>query len=234
MSSAWSGHGPPASAGNSSGGNPAPAAEDSSQARQAASPTSGHERARAAIAQIQAKQTEAEGRSTDPATQESDSETAQSSDRSPRPTLGAVRAGTAPAAQTAGSESSQVAPTPETGTGTAVASEQLPSREELVLAWGDTILANLSNKARVRFQVGRFLAHDSHSAVFALPSQIQIDRCDEIRDEVDRALHDHFGRAVPMRLVVDDSTAPPPTSGPHRNARPPLLTTKPRPSIQTS
>ena len=204
-------HGPPASTGSSGRDNPAPAAEASSPARRAPGPTSGHERARAAIAQIQAKQSEAEANSIATAAQESESEGTQSPARSPRPTLGAVRAGTAPAAQPVGPEGSEAAAIPETGAGPAESGVPLPSREEVVLAWGDTILANLSNKARVRFQVGRFLANDSHSTVFALPSQIQIDRCDEVRDEVDRALHDHFGQAVPMRLVVDDdSTAPPP------------------------
>lgn len=203
--------GPSASAGSSGRDNPAPAAEASSPARRDAGPTSGHERARAAIAQIQAKQTEAEARSAAPAAQDSESEAAPSPERALRPTLGAVRAGTAPAIQPAGPEPSEADSTPEADATTAVATEPLPSREEIVLAWGDAILANLSNRARIRFQVGRFLANDSGSAVFALPSQIQIDRCDEVRDEVDSALREHFGRAVPMRLAVDDdSTAPPP------------------------
>ncbi len=203
--------GPPTSAGSSGRDNPAPATEASSSARRAAGPTSGHERARAAIAQIQAKQTEAEARPAASDAGGSESEAAPPPERAPRPTLGAVRAGTAPATQPAGPEPSEADATPDAGAGTAEAGEPLPSREEIVLAWGDAILASLSNKARIRFQVGRFLAHDSGRAVFALPSQIQIDRCDEVRDEVDSALREHFGRAVPMRLVVDDdSTAPPP------------------------
>jgi len=208
-------HGPPASAETSGSDNPAPAADASSPARRAPGPSSGHERARAAIAQIQAKQTEAEASATAPPAQDSESEAAQSPDRGPRPTLGAVRAGTAPAAKPADPERHEAASTSVTGAGPAKASEPLPSREEIVLAWGDTILANLSNKARVRFQVGRFLANDTDGAVFALPSQIQVDRCDEVRDEIDSALGQHFGRAVPMRLTVDDdSTAPPPDLGP--------------------
>ncbi|MDE0613500.1 MAG: DNA polymerase III subunit gamma/tau [bacterium] len=207
--------GPPSSAGISERDNPAPSVEASSPARRSPGPTSGHERARAAIAQIQAKQTEAEASSTAPPAQESESEAAQSPDRSPRPTLGAVRAGTAPAVQPAGPEPSVAASTSETGAGPAEASEPLPSREEIVLAWGDTILGNLSNKAKVRFKDGRFLANDPNGAVYALPSQIQIDRCDEVRGEVDSALRQHFGRTVPLRLVVDDdSTAPPPNLSP--------------------
>lgn len=203
--------GPPTSAGSSDHDNPAPATEASTPARRAAGPTSGHERARAAIAQIQAKQTEAEARSAAPAAGGSEPEAAPPPERAPRPTLGAVRAGTAPATQPAGPEPSEADSSPDAGAGPEEAAEPLPSREEIVLAWGDAILANLSNRARIRFQVGRFLAHDSGRVVFALPSQIQIDRCEEVRDEVDSALREHFGRAVPMRLVVDDdSTAPPP------------------------
>ena len=223
-------HGPPSSAGPSGRDNPAPVAETSSPARRAPGPTSGHERARAAIAQIQAKQTEAEARSTDPATQDPESEVAPASDRTPRPTLGAVRAGTATATPTANPDGSEAPSTPETSAGPAETSagpaetgEPLPSREEIVLAWGDTILANLPNKARVRFQVGRFLANDPDGAVFALPSQIQIDRCDEVREAVDNALQEHFGRPVPLRLVIDDdSTTPPPDlrPTPERSARP--------------
>ena len=203
--------GPTSTAAISGGDNPAADTQESPPARRAAGPTTGHERARAAIAQIQAKQTEADANSTTSPDQESESEAAQSPERTPRPTLGAVRSGRASTTQQTDPEVSASSSTPEADTGTAEAGEPLPTREEIVLAWGDTILANLSNKARVRFQVGRFLANDSQSAVYALPSQIQIDRCDEVRDEVDSALSQHFGRTVPMRLVVDDdSTAPPP------------------------
>ena len=204
-------HGPPSTAGTSGRDNPAPVAETSSPARRAPGPTSGHERARAAIAQIQAKQTETESRSTDPASPDTEAEAAPASDRTPRPTLGAVRAGAGTATGTADPDGSEAPSTAGTSAGPAETDEPLPSREEIVLAWGDTILASLSNKARVRFQVGRFLANDSHNAVFALPSQIQIDRCDEVSEAVEDALREHFGRPVPLRLVIDDdSTAPPP------------------------
>ena len=83
-----------------------------------------------------------------------------------------------------------------------------------MLAWGDTVLANLSNRARVRFQAGRFLTHDADSAVFALPNRIHLDRCQEARNEVDEALHQYFGRPVAMRLVVDDDTAAAPPDFP--------------------
>ncbi len=191
----------------------------SSAPRQTHTPTGGHERARAAVAQIQARTAEAEGRvpvapeptDGDPAPgAEADAPPAQ--DRTPRPTLGAMRAQKAPTAA-----SSDIPPTPETvstaapGAASVENDASLPSREEMVLAWGDTILANLPNKVRVRFQAGRFLANDASCVVFALPNQIQLNRCEEVRDEVDTALRQHFGRSVPLRLAIDDdSTAPPP------------------------
>ncbi len=197
--------GPPTPAGSASS---APAAPPS--VHRTGGPTSGHERARAAIAQIQAKQSEAEARpSESAAAKDPDTADDPASDRAPRPTLGAMRAGKASSAST--DSLSEAASPPEPGAGSADPDVSLPSREEVVLAWGDTILANLSNKVRVRFQTGRFLASDASCVVFALPNQIHLDRCEEARDEVDEALGQHFGQPVAMRLTIDDdSTAPPP------------------------
>ncbi len=209
---------------DSTGDSKPPRADAASPApRQADTPTGGHERARAAVAQIQARTAEAEGRvptapesaQGDPApSAEADAPPAQ--DRAPRPTLGAVRAQQAPTAASSGISPAPEAASPATPGAASVESDaSLPSREEMVLAWGDSILANLPNKARVRFQAGRFLTNDASTAVFALPNQIQLDRCEEVRDAVDSALRQHFGRAVPLRLAVDDdSTAPPPDPQP--------------------
>ena len=126
-----------------------------------------------------------------------------------------MRTGTAPSASSTAPEAASPS---EAGTVPADTDGSLPSREEIVLAWGDTILANLPNKVRVRFQAGRFLANDGGSVVFALPNKIHLDRCEEARDEVDRSLREHFGRPVPMRLAIDDdSTAPPPDPQPARS-----------------
>ncbi|WP_419844972.1 DNA polymerase III subunit gamma/tau [Candidatus Poriferisocius sp.] len=215
-----------APADSGAGSKPAGDVAASSAPRQADAPTGGHERALAAAAEIRARTAGAEGRvptAPEPApSAEADAPPAQ--DRAPRPTLGAMRAQKAstaaspdvsPAPEAA---SPDVSPTPpETASpappdGAPVESEaSLPSREEIVLAWADSILANLPNRARVRFQAGRFLTNDPSTAVFALPNQIQLDRCEEVRDAVDTALRKHFGRAVPLRLALDDeSTAPPP------------------------
>ena len=205
---------------DSAGDSRPPGADAASSApRQADAPAGGRERARAAVAQIQAKTAESEGRV--PAAPESaqggpapsaESDAPPVQDRTPRPTLGAMRAQRAPTAA-----SSDISPAPEAASSAppdaapVESDASLPSREEMVLAWGDSILANLPNKARVRFQAGRFLTNDANTVVFALPNQLQLDRCEEVRDAADTALRQHFGRAVPLRLAVDDdSTAPPP------------------------
>ena len=79
-----------------------------------------------------------------------------------------------------------------------------PSRDELVQVWGDGLLASLSNRARARFRVGRFLAVEGGSAVFALPSETHRSYCEAVRVDVEQALAARFGTAVPLRLVVDD------------------------------
>ena len=195
-------HGASAPAGAGGGDIPASDPSASSSARHTAGPTTGHERARAAIAQIQAKQTEPEP---PPVPQDSESDAPPAPDRAPRPTLGAMRAGNAPSAPSTGPEAA------EADSGTDDVDASLPSRDEMVIAWADAILANLPNRVRVRFQAGRFIANDARSVVFALPDQIQLNRCEEVRDAVDDALREHFGRSVALRLAIDDdSTVPPP------------------------
>lgn len=198
-------HGPSAPPRSTDSANPA-AAPPKSPPRQTGGPTSGHERARAAVAQIQAKETaDREQRPTTSTTQDSESDTTAASDRAPRPTLGAVRAGRTPEASPSSPD------TAEAHASTDHVDASLPSRDEMVIAWGDGILGNLPNRVRVRFQVGRFLANDARCVVFALPDQIHLNRCEEVRDAVDGALREHFGRPVPLRLAIDDdSTASPP------------------------
>jgi hypothetical protein len=58
--------------------------------------------------------------------------------------------------------------------------------------------------ARALFLPGRFVAADSTAAVFALPNQQQIAKCEPYRAEVERVLAAEFHRPVPLRLVLDD------------------------------
>jgi hypothetical protein len=80
------------------------------------------------------------------------------------------------------------------------------------MAWGDDVLNALPRAARARFAGGRFVNVDDAGAWFALPNETHRARCDELRGDVETVLAAHFGRPVPLKLVVDDgSTAHPAT-----------------------
>jgi DNA polymerase III subunit gamma/tau len=109
------------------------------------------------------------------------------------------------------------APTPASSASAATAavasaaSGDLPTRDELTLAWGDTVLASLPARAKAFFSAGRFVSVGDGVAVFALPNRPHAEKCERCRPEVEAALAAHFGRPVPVRLVVDDD---PPASAP--------------------
>ncbi len=84
----------------------------------------------------------------------------------------------------------------------------VPTRDALVEAWGDTVLGLLPSRARARFRVGRFLAVEGDTAVFALPNETHRSYCEDVRAEVERVLAEHFKVAVPLRLVVDEDAEP--------------------------
>ena len=111
-------------------------------------------------------------------------------------------------------------PTPPAGA-TAAAADGPPPLIELERAWKDTILAELPNKARVRFAGGRFVASVAGSARFGLPNAVHAKRCEEVRAEVEAALTAHFGRPVALTIVVDDDPTPPAGSAPVRPSGPP-------------
>jgi DNA polymerase-3 subunit gamma/tau len=106
-----------------------------------------------------------------------------------------------------------------THTASATTTATMPTRDELVQAWGDGLLASLSNRARARFRVGRFLAVDDGAAVFALPNDTHRSYCEEVRLEVEQMLGGRFGTAVPLRLVVDDEATSVTTPSPGRTDR---------------
>jgi DNA polymerase-3 subunit gamma/tau len=104
------------------------------------------------------------------------------------------------------------APEPEPPSPAAAASQPppldgFPTREALTLAWGDTVLAGLPTKVRNRFQGGRFLEVEDQVAAYAVESQKHAERCEQVRGEVESALGTHFGRPVPVRLVVEGAPA---------------------------
>ncbi|MDP9006975.1 MAG: hypothetical protein M3N15_08680, partial [Actinomycetota bacterium] len=89
----------------------------------------------------------------------------------------------------------------------APASNPLPSRDELTLAWADHLLDGLRPVAKGLFGAGRFAAVDDRGATFALPTDVMRTRCESRRGEVETALAAHFGRPVPLRLTTDAAAA---------------------------
>lgn len=89
----------------------------------------------------------------------------------------------------------------------------LPTREELTIAWGDSILPSLRPAVKVYVATGRFLPGEGSTAVLALPDRGLLSRAAAGREEVEAALSAHFGRPVPLKLVLDDG-APAPAPAP--------------------
>ena len=89
----------------------------------------------------------------------------------------------------------------------------MPLVGELERAWQDTIKASLPNKIRSRFAVGRFLGITDGVVQYGLPNAITVDRCQEMRPEVERAFEAHFAVPIPFALVVDDDSPAPPVRG---------------------
>ncbi len=108
----------------------------------------------------------------------------------------------------------KAAPSPAPVAAAPVASGDLPTRDELTLAWGDTLLALLPRGAKPRFAGGRFVAVDERGAHFALPNEPHRRRCEEMRVDVERVLAEHYGRPVPLVLEVEGASAPPPSAEP--------------------
>jgi hypothetical protein len=86
-----------------------------------------------------------------------------------------------------------------------------PTRDDLTTAWADEVLPKLSQRARARFRVGRWVGADGEVATFALPNTFHRDKAEDVRLEVEESLSEHYGTRVPLQLVVDDgapATAP--------------------------
>ena len=88
----------------------------------------------------------------------------------------------------------------------------LPSRDELTKAWGDTIITQLSQLARAYMGEGRFVEVTREAAVFGLPATL-LAKAGDFRVEAENALSAHFGRAVPLRLVLNRRPAVEPELG---------------------
>jgi DNA polymerase-3 subunit gamma/tau len=124
-----------------------------------------------------------------------------------RPALGAVRKRSAPKA----AEPAPSPPPPKGATAAKAAKATLPTRDELTTAWADAILPKLARRITVWFGNGRFVSVDDGVATYALPDINFKSRAEKYLTDVQTALREHFGVAVPLNLVVDaPGDAPPP------------------------
>jgi hypothetical protein len=64
------------------------------------------------------------------------------------------------------------------------------------------VFGSLSQKAKVRVRDGRFVEVGDGVAGLALPTAIHLQRCTDVQRELEAALSSHFGRRIPLRLVV--------------------------------
>jgi hypothetical protein len=101
-------------------------------------------------------------------------------------------------------------PVPATAPATIPPGRNLPSREELTLAWGDRILPELRPAVKVYLAAGRFLASADGQAVYAVPDRGLLQRAQPSQSEVEAALAAQFGRPIPLKFVLDDGSVAPP------------------------
>jgi DNA polymerase-3 subunit gamma/tau len=127
-----------------------------------------------------------------------------------RAALGSHARKTAPSAEAPPTETPQPASTPAEPQSSPAPTGDFPSRDELTVAWADVVLPQLKGMVKALYAAGRFLSADESGAVFALPTAPHRAKCEERRHEVEAVLAGHFGRPVPLRLVVDGEAAPPP------------------------
>jgi DNA polymerase-3 subunit gamma/tau len=78
-----------------------------------------------------------------------------------------------------------------------------PTRDDLVLAWGDHVLSSLKPRARAAFTAGRFVSVEDGVAVFALPNSAHVEHAAPLVTEVAEAISRHVGTRVGLRLVTE-------------------------------
>jgi len=114
-----------------------------------------------------------------------------------------------------------ITPTKSAAPTAAATTGDLPSRDDLTLAWGDDLLGKIPRAAKARYTAGRFVEVGANGAVFAVPNAPHMAKCEEFREAVEQVLAEHFGRPVPLVLTVDTAAAPPSAAAtPSREANP--------------
>jgi DNA polymerase-3 subunit gamma/tau len=128
------------------------------------------------------------------------------------PSLGDLRSRGRAAASAATPREERAGPPgpPPAPTSPSTSPAQGPDRDAITLAWGDSILAKLSPRARALFQGGRFTDADGRLCTFAVANDAQRDHCQPKLAEVEAAIASHFGTPIKLRLVVDAASPPAP------------------------
>lgn len=101
------------------------------------------------------------------------------------------------------------------------------------MAWGDRVLPGLRPAVKVYVATGRFLPSEPGTAVYAVPDRGLLTRAETNRGEVEAALATHFGRPVPLKLVLDDGSGPSP-AGPGPGGGRPVSHLEPPPADDPS
>jgi DNA polymerase-3 subunit gamma/tau len=85
----------------------------------------------------------------------------------------------------------------------------VPDRDEITKAWGDSIVAALESGVRAVFLGGRWLAVEEGTAVFAVPNAPHRQRAEKKSGSVEEALSRHFGVKVRVRVVEEQDPVRP-------------------------
>jgi DNA polymerase-3 subunit gamma/tau len=80
----------------------------------------------------------------------------------------------------------------------------LPSLDELTSAWSAAVLPRLAGLTKAMYAAGRFLDSTGPKARFTVPNAVHREKAGQKLGEVEAALAAHFGRPVPLELVVDE------------------------------
>lgn len=128
----------------------------------------------------------------------------------PRPTRAPVKKATAAPADAGPQVASPpvAAPAPETAAPPETSEPAgVPAADELQAVWS-SVLDGLKGATKGMFRDGRFVASTDAVAVLTVPKGPPLDQLEKRRPEVEAALAAHFGRPVPIRLVVDSDASP--------------------------
>jgi DNA polymerase-3 subunit gamma/tau len=77
------------------------------------------------------------------------------------------------------------------------------SRDDIVTAWADHVLAKLRPRARAIYASGHFTGVEGSEVTLALPNPAHVEHARPLCDEVAGALSEHFGTRLSIRLVAD-------------------------------